>query len=593
MALKGTIDGTTANDRITAKIQWSAKQNIEENSSTITATLTYSRTNSGHTTGGKWSGSLSIGDQTGTLTGNYIEIEENSNTVAISIERTVKHAADGTLSVKISATGKIANSSLTSTTISGTVTLDTIPRASDITSAAAVTLGNACDVRWTPNSSAFGFKLRFYLGKKLIHTTDAIHPNNTSAYTYTDYEIPLTVAEQITDSASGTMTVELITYSDKECKNAIGEANSKEFTVTVPSNADTQPTFDMTLEAVNGLGGLYLQGLSKVQAAFNNVVTKFGAGIKEYKLSTEYQSYSYPGDHAGPCETDPITTTGTMKITGSVTDSRGITGQAEETITVYPYFSPRLSGVKAYRCRSDGTAADDGTYLRIEATREYAPVMVDGAQKNFCQIQFRYKTENAPEYSGLETILATDAKVDSVDAQPPLLTVQLNAENAWSVQIVAKDTVGQSTVVTVAIPSERVFMHKRAGGKGMGLGGMCQEDDLLEVHWNQHIYKNLKVDGNVCGAYIRIAESKLDSNTLTLRTAVEFGETNQVQSILVFGSCWSQIWTVIGKMGLMECSSDNTRGEIMENGTDFVVTLPGIRETPLVLISADPFEIIQ
>lgn len=135
MALSDKFYGSTSNKYIEPKIEWSATQNLIENYSTVTASLYYSRTNTGdYKTYGTWSGSITINgnEKTGRL---YVTLTYNSNTKVITHTVKVPHNADGTKSITISATGNIANTTLTSTKISKTITLDAIPRQATLTSA--------------------------------------------------------------------------------------------------------------------------------------------------------------------------------------------------------------------------------------------------------------------------------------------------------------------------------------------------------------------------------------------------------------------------------------------------------------------------
>ncbi len=123
----GSFTGTTNNEYIKPTIVWSSVPNEDTNSSVVTATLKYSRTNTGYTTYGTGTFSLTINGNTKTET-KTITITYDSNTVAITHTVTVAHNSDGTKSITISATGGIPSTSFTSTSISKTVTLDTIDR---------------------------------------------------------------------------------------------------------------------------------------------------------------------------------------------------------------------------------------------------------------------------------------------------------------------------------------------------------------------------------------------------------------------------------------------------------------------------------
>ena len=138
MALSGSFTGSTNNSTVKPKITWSAVQNIAENYSMVTATLTYSRTNSGYTTSGAWNGSITINGTTTTGTAS-INITYNSNTEAMSATVKVPHDTDGSKKVEISCTGGIPVSSMKTTTCESTVILDRIPRQADITSSSNFT----------------------------------------------------------------------------------------------------------------------------------------------------------------------------------------------------------------------------------------------------------------------------------------------------------------------------------------------------------------------------------------------------------------------------------------------------------------------
>lgn len=121
------ITGTTSNQYVICKLEWISVKNEVGNYSDVTATLKYSRTNSGYTTSGKWTGSITInGVKKEVSTANAIYITKNSNTVAMSSTVRVYHNSDGTKSITISATGEIPAANLKNTKCSGTAYLDEI-----------------------------------------------------------------------------------------------------------------------------------------------------------------------------------------------------------------------------------------------------------------------------------------------------------------------------------------------------------------------------------------------------------------------------------------------------------------------------------
>lgn len=132
MAVNGSFSGSSGNKYVQPTITWSAAQDIAGNYSDVTATLAYSRTNSGYTTYGTWNGGITI-NGVRTAGSKYVSITYNSNTVVLTATVRVYHNADGSKSITISADGGISGTSFNSTNCSSNVDLDPIPRAAKLT----------------------------------------------------------------------------------------------------------------------------------------------------------------------------------------------------------------------------------------------------------------------------------------------------------------------------------------------------------------------------------------------------------------------------------------------------------------------------
>lgn len=411
---------------------------------------------------------------------------------------TVTHKDDGSGTIKVR-TSMDTGISAGVVEKSQTVTLTTIARASVISSASAVTLGNKCSVKWTPKATAFRYKLKFSLGD-WSYTTGAIHPNTTSAYTYTGYTIPLDVAKQITGSKTGTMTVTLYTYSDSGATKQVGSADSETFTVTVPDNSSTQPSVSMTLAPVSSLGsafsGLYIQGKTKVKATLS-ATGKYSATIKSYSMKVNSTSYGSSADYTSGY----LSTSGSFTVYGYATDSRGITGSTSKGITVLAYSKPKITVAVCGRCDENGNLTDTGTYLKIKATRSYNTVKSGGVQKNFCKIQYRYKLASAASYSSWTTILASDSLTSDTVETSALLGGVLAIDSSYEVQVRAIDDIGDEAVTTVAIPTDKVHTHKTKNG--MGFGKYVEHENSLEVGWDARFYGEVYIGGMTLEDYIK------------------------------------------------------------------------------------------
>ena len=467
----GTISGSTNNDGISSKIVWSAVADVDANTSKVTATLYYKRLNN-YTTYGTGSFTLIIGSEKKTES-NYIEINYGEWTVAITFTATVSHSSDGAKSIAISGAGGIDGTTLESTDCGATVTLDTIPRASTISAVSNRTLGNACKVKWYPKSASFRYKLKFSLGS-WSYTTEAIHPNQTTLYTYEDYPIPLSVANYITDAAKATMTVALYTYSDTGATKAVGTADTDTFTVTVPNNSSTKPTVTLVLAPVTALAAplssLYVQGKCKVKATTFTGAGKYGATITAYSLTVLGKSYS------SPYESDYLDTAGTVTVTAKVTDSRGYYTEVTKDITVIAYNDPNIlpasgeNSIICARCYADGTIAEDGQYLRIIAKRSYSKVTANGVQNNFCDVRYRYRPETTRTYSDWITLLSgEDTEADTVDSGA-IGGVVSSTTAAYVIQVGVIDDVGGANAYQVSIPTAFATIDIPKAYKGRSIG---------------------------------------------------------------------------------------------------------------------------
>ena len=440
-------------------------------------------------TSGTWSYSMSINGKAfaGTVSKDVLLDWVLLATVSVS---DIAHNDDGTKSISIS--GSVTAPSGTTlaghkTSGSGTFTLDTVPRASTITSTSNVTLGNACNVKWTPASASFRYNLKFSIGS-WSYTTEAIHPNKKTAHTYTGYAIPLEAAKQIPNSKPGTMTVTLYTYSDAAATKQVGSADTETFTVTVPDNSSTKPVVSMTLTPVGSLpsafAGLFIQGKTKVKAALS-AAGQYGATIKSYIMNVDGINY----DSGDSYTSDYISTYGSKTVTGHAKDSREITGSVSKNITVIAYSKPKIAVSVCGRCDARGNLIDSGTYLKIKATRSYSTVLSGGVQKNFCQIRYRYKAAAATSYSAWTTILARDTLTTNQVETGALLGGVLAVDTSYMVQIQAIDDIGEYAETTISVQTDKVHTHRTK--TAMGLGKYAEGENVLDLGWD------IKMNGNV------------------------------------------------------------------------------------------------
>lgn len=343
-----TINGSCDNSRYILTCEYSFTQNVSANTSTITAKV-YLNGNGYTTTSSYWSCVIN-----GTTVTSNKSASIGGKTLLGSKTWTVNHASDGTCKTTISFSYKNGLSSAgTYTTRSGSgsssVTLTTIPRASSFTlNRTSATIGSdQITATISRSSSSFTHTVIYKFGSI---TADQVTKTTATSVSFTP---AIGDCNQIPNATSGTGTVIVDTYNGS---TKIGTA-SKSITLNVPSSV--VPTIgSVTATGNNLLSGIYVAGKSTVTAKINSAAGAYGSTIKSYSISGAGISSSSSSATSG------VLGAGSYTITGKVTDSRGRTASKSTSITVHSYYAPSLS-IDLYRCNSDGTKNDSGTYARV------------------------------------------------------------------------------------------------------------------------------------------------------------------------------------------------------------------------------------
>lgn len=262
MALSGNFSGKTSNQFVKPTIYWSAVQNIEGNYSDVTVELRYSRTNTGYTTEGNFSGALYIdkgtdGEQKQTGSKSSFKVTYKSNSLAMSKTFRVNHSSNGSKKITISATGSIPPSSVTSTTISQEVELDTIPRASSI-GATDANIGAASMIVVTKKNTAYKHSVAYSFGDLSGYIkADGTVTDSEVIFSETSiaFALPDDFYAQIPKVKSGKCSLTCKTYYGS---TQIGEDQTVTFTavaaesVCAPSVSGTVVDVNETTKALTG-----------------------------------------------------------------------------------------------------------------------------------------------------------------------------------------------------------------------------------------------------------------------------------------------------------------------------------------------------
>ena len=426
---------------------------VSANTSTINWQLTVSRYTYYHTFNKQGDSTLSL-----TLDGQNVhssnpiwEVWDGEVTLA-SGSSTISHNSDGRKTLPFSCTFNPNNELHGTITVSGNLGLTAIPRSSSVSVSAGV-IGSSVTININRQSSSFKHTVRYsWAGKSGTIATNV----DTSA----TWSIPIDFANDIPNSASGTGTVYVDTYSGSTKTGT----QSTTFTASVPANV--KPTFTgVSLSDLNGAaqnlipsGNTFIQVISNIKVAFNGAVGSYGSSITGYyaEIIGKNQSTSSNGGSLGIMNYH-----GTIKIRASVSDSRGRWSDTKEvSVTVLEYFAPALSFSIA---RTGSTSST----LTVTRNAKIAPLAVSGSQKNSMTLTFkvaRLGTTNFQVDTGPATGSWTSIS-NLVNSQANLAGNYL-ANQSWVVIGTLEDKFTR-TEFMVNVPTESVVLSYDRSGVGV------------------------------------------------------------------------------------------------------------------------------
>lgn len=232
MAKQGTFYGTT-DTTVKCRIEWSAVQSVTGNYSDVTATLSYLKLNSNKTYG-TWKGSITIAGQQ--VTGSrYLSITNEGYVEAVTATVRVQHDSYGKAGVTISGAGGISGTSLSKTTISATVTLDTIARASTI-SATDANIESASTVVISRKNDTYTHSIAYQFGNLqgyVNNNGDLISNEVMFTETTLNITLPESFYDQIPNAPTGVGILTCRTYS---AGDLVGEPTTCKFTATAAAD---------------------------------------------------------------------------------------------------------------------------------------------------------------------------------------------------------------------------------------------------------------------------------------------------------------------------------------------------------------------
>ncbi len=435
--------------------------------------------------------------------GTYSNYATGDHTIA-SGTMWINHNTDGTKTFSIGSFTGWLYSNHNYSCNGGSYSLTAIPRQANITAAPdftdldnpTITYSNPAGNSVTELAACISFT-----GSK----ADIAYRNISKAGT--SYTFNLTDAERavLRDNTASTKR-EVIFYVRTVIGTAVYYSTLKK-TLTIAESEHTKPAVSLRVSLNNSslpsaFSGWYIQNKSKVDVALS-ATGKNGANIQSYSAVVDGKTYS-----SDNFTSDVVQNAGSIKVTGYAKDSRGFTGSTEVTIdNVLAYSKPLViplgseNAIQCYRSDGNGIRVGNSTSVWIKAKKSHHDV----AGLNKCALQWRWKKVSE---AWSETkhpwvdLISKDATTNEYNA---LVGVVFDLKEAYTIQVMAIDDIGENDIKTFDIPTQDVALHLGKGGKNVAVGTYCDysEDHTFHCVWKAVFDSGIVVNGMTLADYIK------------------------------------------------------------------------------------------
>lgn len=589
-------------------------QNVTNNTSNVTVKL-YVKRNDGYANSA-WRGyndctiSLTVAGIRRYYTTTANIDTRNSKTVELaSWTGDLSHNADGTFTMSMDGSFTFpGTTSLGGTwTISTSTALTTIPRATTPTlSASNVDMGNSVTINLPRASSSFTHKV-WYRPSGGSWAIIADGATTSCVWTIPD------LGGYIPNSTSLGIEISVETFNGS---TKIGE-KSVWMTATIPASFVPTISSVSISEATSGIAakfGAFVQNKSTLAVA----ITASGvSGSTIARYETYIQAVAY---REASFTSNLITTSGTIGVVTTVTDSRGRTAKVSNSVTILEYAPPKINSLSAWRIDTSGNTSDEGT--RIAMAMNFAISSVGG--KNDRTYNFKYRKSTDTDFTSFGSGTASTSYDDT---QYFTTAPEISVDYAYIVRLEIADYF-QTVAYDVQIPTAFTIMDFRSTGKGMAIGKVS-EKDALEVAMNSEFTGQVKIfapgstvadsgfirmyraDGTLCaflatsdngdglnlhfysgGAWTGVVKFTKDGTITAKNTSVDYIVEQGTSGIWVyrkwnsgFAECWGNEWIgTIPADSFSEWSvGSGTWAALASNGQAYPFTFT---ETPFVIREA-------
>lgn len=483
MASSGTITGSRSGTQPYLRMQWEIlSQDIPNNRSRVRLRLIlvsefnlfFSASKTGSNNGSSF-----------TYTGGF---SGTGTRVLNTREIWVNHNSDGTRNQSVSASFNIqvtwSGSQLNTISLSGTMNLDTIPRASSINSFSIAnslrpSTSNTVNLSLTRHSSSFTHNISLRIGSTTIASWNG--QGNPSSLSLSSSQVN-SLLSRMSTTTSATVTLRVQTRSGS---TNIGSVVTRNTTASVSSTV--VPNASNLSYSINGNGhdssiDKFVQNISRVTASFSASAVG-GASLSSTNIvvrrnSDNANSMTINGTSG---TTGTVTRNGTYEIIATARDSRGRTATQRRTFTVHAYSSPNITDFSASR--------NEGTPTTVSIRRFGNHSNLGGDNRLTITVERRQGVGSG----SWSTVNSTNTTSSSFGTT---LTSTGNAvTSSYEFRLIVTDQFNRSMEATATVSTQQVVLDIH---KDLGVGiGKIHEDGSLDVGGDAYFRDTVHLEGGI------------------------------------------------------------------------------------------------
>lgn len=442
-------------------------QSITNNTSNVTVSVRFYRTNTGYKSWGTGTVYCKINGTTYEADVTPDDEITHSGIVLFTKTLNISHNTDG--SKKLTCSAWISHDVVTSSEQSYSQTLTTIPRKSSL-SVANGTLGTEQTLKVTRQSTNFTHTIVATCGDQ----------SKTVCTKSTDESIeftpPLDFAKENTTGTSVNVKYTITTY------NGSTSVGSNSYTVSCSIPSSVKPTVTVNVsdpEGYNDTYGGYVQGKSKLNIVIS-ASGSYGSTIKAYKTTADGKTYT-----SASVTTDIIAGNGSLKISVTVTDSRGRTAATSKTVTVLAYDYPKITSLNVKRCDSQGNDNKSGEYLAVVFSSEVAALN----SKNTASYSVKYKKANETAYT---TNTLSDFAGDH-SVSNGIFVFAAETKSSYDIVLTVTDAFKCVEKTAYGSSIKKLFSYLKKGF-GFAIGKIAEIENLFDVDLPARFRQGVTID---------------------------------------------------------------------------------------------------